>query len=212
MFTGIVQSKAQVLSVENTKGVCHLAIAVEKQFAQQIELGASIAINGVCLTVVKQQAHDEENTRIDFDVIDETLRVTNLSLVKSGDYVNFERSLKVGDEIGGHQVSGHIHALATVSKIDHQGDNCSIHFSLDASYQEDYAKYLFGKGFVSINGTSLTLGESVVNGQFNVHLIPETLNRTNIGELTVGDKVNIEMDQQTITIVTTIERMNLKLS
>ncbi|REL26772.1 riboflavin synthase subunit alpha [Thalassotalea euphylliae] len=212
MFTGIVQSKAQVLSAENSNGVCHLTIAVEKQYAQQIELGASIAINGVCLTVVKQQDHDGENARIDFDVIDETLRVTNLSSVKSGDYVNFERSLKVGDEIGGHQVSGHIHALATVTLIEQQGDNCSIHFTLDENYQDGYAKYLFGKGFVSINGTSLTLGESVENGQFNVHLIPETLTRTNIGELTVGDKVNIEMDQQTITIVSTIERMKLKLA
>ncbi|REL29425.1 riboflavin synthase subunit alpha [Thalassotalea euphylliae] len=211
MFTGIVQSKAQVLSAQTKHGVCQLCIAVDKQYAQQIELGASIAINGVCLTVVEQQSLDETLDKIRFDVIDETLRVTNLVSINTGDFVNYERSLKVGDEIGGHQVSGHIHAMASVTNIENIGDNRSVYFELAPSQQAAYAKYIFGKGFISINGTSLTLGESVENGHFNVHLIPETLTRTNIGDLKVGDNVNIEMDQQTITIVSTIERMKLQL-
>lgn len=206
MFTGIVQSKAKVLSAKLENGICRLTIEVNSEYAQAIELGASIAINGVCLTVVRLEFIADTKAKIDFDVIDETLRVTSLGDLKSACYVNFERSLKVGDEIGGHQVSGHIHGMASVTDILHNQDNCEIKFKLLTGEE----KYLFEKGFISINGVSLTLG-AVINNVFSVHLIPETLSRTNIGDLSLGDKVNIEFDQQTITIVDTIERMKLKL-
>lgn len=206
MFTGIVQSKAQVLLAKVEKGICKLIIEVANEVANNIELGASIAINGVCLTVVSFKENTDKTTAINFDVIDETLRVTNLNHLKTGGYVNFERSLKVGDEIGGHQVSGHIHGLASIAEITNNEDNCEIKFKLASGD----SKYLFEKGFVAINGISLTLGK-VSESVFSVHLIPETLARTNIGDLDVGGKVNIEFDQQTITIVNTIERMNLKV-
>lgn len=207
MFTGIVQSKAQVLFTEIKNGIRHLTIKVETELSQQLTLGASIAINGVCLTVVSVAPLDENYSEINFDIIDETLRVTNLNRIKTGDYVNFERSLKVGDEIGGHQVSGHIHTMASVIKIEENQDNVAIKFCLLGEGR----KYIFEKGFISINGTSLTLGK-VIEDEFAVHLIPETLERTNIGDLVQGSEVNIEFDQQTITIVDTIERMNLKLA
>ncbi|WP_448211522.1 riboflavin synthase subunit alpha [Colwellia sp. MEBiC06753] len=206
MFTGIVQSKAKVLSAKISNGICRLVIEVESSVAQQLTLGASIAINGTCLTVVSFEALPENTTEIHFDVIDESLRVTNLCYLKSGDYVNFERSLKVGDEIGGHQVSGHVHCQAKVVSIVKNQDNCEINFKLT----DHNNRFLFEKGFIAINGVSLTIGQ-VNDCQFNVYLIPETLLRTNIGTLVEGNLVNIEFDQQTITIVNTIERMNLQL-
>jgi riboflavin synthase len=150
---------------------------------------------------------DTAQSFIVFDVIDETLRVSNLVDIAVGSRVNVERSLKIGDEIGGHMLSGHVHTQAVVtSRVDSQ-DNCMLSFSLATEYQ----KYVFAKGFISINGISLTLGAEV--GEFfSVHLIPETLSRTNLENIGIGEKVNIEFDQQTMTIVETIERMKLNLS
>ena len=118
--------------------------------------------------------------------------------------VNVERSLKIGDEIGGHMLSGHVHTQAVVEERIESEDNCTLRFALASEYQ----KYIFAKGFISINGISLTLGAEV-GSFFSVHLIPETLARTNLQHVTVGDKVNIEFDQQIMTIVQTIERMKL---
>lgn len=207
MFTGIVQSLAEVFSVKNENSLSRIGILVDNEFAMDLNLGASIAINGVCLTVVLYRQHAESKVVIFFDVINESLRVTNLSDVKAGCLVNFERSLKVGDEIGGHHVSGHIHDAAIIKKIEKTSTNCSISFEM----KSDYIKYIFNKGFVAINGISLTVGD-VSNNVFTVHLIPETVNRTNLGICEIGQKVNIECDQQTITIVNTIERMNLTVN
>ena len=112
MFTGIVQTKAKVESLTDKSDFRHLTVSVEPHHLDGVQLGASIAINGVCLTVV----HFDE-TQVSFDVIDETLRLTNLGELKVGSEVNFERSLRVGDEMGGHYVSGHIHCTASRSLI-----------------------------------------------------------------------------------------------
>mgnify|MGYP000067738111 FL=1 len=207
MFTGIVQSQAEVISIIRKNNAIALKIALEKALIHNLETGASVAINGVCLTAVEFGNLAEPNNEksfITFDVIDETLRVSNLADIHEGMLVNVERSLKVGDEIGGHMLSGHVHTQAVVAKRDESSDNCTLSFSLD----EQYKKYIFAKGFISINGISLTLGADV-DEYFSVHLIPETLMRTNLGNIGVGDKVNIEFDQQTMTIVETIERMKL---
>ena len=204
MFTGIVQTVAKVFSTNITNERMRLVVEAEQQYAQNINLGASIAINGVCLTVVEVEHIDELVSHISFDVIDETLRVSNLDALKKDSRVNFERSLKVGDEIGGHQVSGHVHANASLLHREQDNENCALTFEIEPQW----GKYLFAKGFISINGASLTLGD-VENGKFTVHLIPETLARTNLAELPLMGFVNIEMDQQTMTIVDTITRMNL---
>ena len=209
MFTGIVQTLGQVFSYKIENNLCRLVVSAPTKYANSLELGASIAINGVCLTVVEYIAKQEsDSTHISFDVIDESLRVTNLSSINTKDYINFERSLKVGNEMGGHLVSGHVHALAKVNKINKTSTNCAITFELQHDTSKDGRKYIFEKGFITINGVSLTLGK-VTDNLFTVHLIPETLQRTNIGLLNVDDQVNIEFDQQTITIVDTIERMKL---
>ena len=205
MFTGIVQSQANVISINTKDNLSRLVVGGKKSLISQLEVGASVAINGVCLTAVEFGHLRADKSFISFDVIDETLRVSNLAGIEVGSLVNVERSLKVGDEIGGHMLSGHVHTQALLAKRIESEDNCTLCFDLATQYQ----KYIFAKGFISINGISLTLGAEV-GEQFSVHLIPETLSRTNLQHLSLGDKVNIEFDQQTMTIVQTIERMNLR--
>ena len=204
MFTGIVQSKAQVFTLNIQNNLMELTISCDPIFIESLVIGASVAINGVCLTAVEFGELKIGHAFIKFDVIDETLAVTNLGVLELGSFVNLERSLKAGDEIGGHMVSGHIHCQAFVSHIVKMPENCAITFEVNKKWQE----YLFSKGFVAINGCSLTLG-NVTDNQFTVHFIPETLSRTNIGLLTLGDNVNIEFDQQTVTIVETVKKLKL---
>ncbi|OUS31389.1 riboflavin synthase subunit alpha [Thalassotalea sp. 42_200_T64] len=207
MFTGIVQSTAQVKSIKAGNKFKHFEMQLPIALINNLEIGASVANNGVCLTAVNFAQIDEETAVIGFDVIDETLRVTNLDALVEGSAVNIERSLKAGDEIGGHIVSGHIHTTATLVKRDENADNCRLKFSLHSQW----AKYIFAKGFITVNGCSLTLGAKVDTENeftyFEVHLIPETLARTNLRKLNVDDLVNIEIDQQTITTVDSIERI-----
>lgn len=210
MFTGIVQTLGHVFSIKIVNDMARLVIEVKSKFAQHIDLGASISINGVCLTVVEQHQINNQLSHIAFDVIDETLNVTNLSTLTEGDVVCFERSLKVGDEIGGHIVSGHIHCTAQLIDIKKQDSNTRLTFTLIDEENSHFQRYLFEKGFIAINGISLTLGK-VTQNSFIVHLIPETLERTNLSRLSITDTVNIEFDQQTMTIVKTIERLKLTL-
>ncbi len=206
MFTGIVQSQAKVISIKTQNNLCKLVISINPLYAIKLELGASIAINGVCLTVVEFFEQPDKLVSIAFDVIEETLRVTTLGMLTVGDLVNVERSLKMGDELGGHIVSGHVHYMSTlVNRVD-TATNTTLYFECDTPW----LKYVFDKGFITLNGTSLTVGE-LKDNTFSVHLIPETLSRTNLGKLVVGNKINIEFDQQTITIVKTIERLKLNM-
>lgn len=207
MFTGIVQSQAEVIAIISKDNAIRLTVALVPTLIENLEIGASVAINGVCLTAVEFGVLDNGSSFISFDVIDETLRVSNLVDIKLGSKVNVERSLKIGDEIGGHMLSGHVHTQAVVAERKDSQDNCTISFTIAPGYQ----KYIFAKGFISINGISLTLGAEVAD-TFSVHLIPETLSRTNLQYVSIGDKVNIEIDQQTMTIVETIERMKLNLN
>lgn len=211
MFTGIVQSQAEVISIIAKNNAITLRIAVEGPQIDNLSKGASVAINGVCLTTVDFGVLNTTQSFIIFDVIEETLRVSNLADITLGSKVNVERSLKMGDEIGGHVLSGHVHAQAVVTSRIETQDNCTLNFAIAPEFQ----KYIFAKGFISINGISLTLSADVnvcanASENFSVHLIPETLSRTNLQNIVVGNKVNIEFDQQTMTIVETIERMQLQ--
>jgi riboflavin synthase len=210
MFTGIVQTQAQLIRRQSHDQLQQLTFAVAPTFLQGIAHGASIAINGCCLTVVAFEHAAEAPAVVNdavarswvrFDVIDETLRLTNLADVGIGAMVNFERSLKVGDELGGHQVSGHIHGKAPILAIERTSTNCAIAIALPPAMQP----YVFSKGFIAIDGASLTVG-AVDGAQFWLHLIPETLQITTLGQRQVGDLVNIELEQQTMTIVDTVRR------
>ncbi|WP_076418041.1 riboflavin synthase subunit alpha [Colwellia sp. UCD-KL20] len=204
MFTGIVQSQAEVISITTENQLSRLVIGVSPELVSKLEIGASIAINGVCLTVVEYNKQADNSYTIAFDIIDETLRVTTLGNLSVHDWVNVERSLKVGDEIGGHIVSGHVQYKSILMRKDVTETNTALYFKCESPW----LKYIFEKGFITVNGTSLTIGV-IKDNTFSVHLIPETLTRTNLGKLNVNDEVNLEFDQQTITIVKTIERLNL---
>ena len=197
MFTGIVQGIAPIHSViEKTNFKTHV-IKMPQELLADLEIGASVAHNGVCLTVTKI-----DKDLVSFDLMTETLRVTNLGSLHEGDYVNIERAMRMGTEIGGHIMSGHIYCTAKVAQIIPSENNLQIRFELP---QTDVMKYILHKGFIAVDGISLTVGE-VKGRQFSVNLIPETLQRTLIGQRRVGDLVNIEIDPQTQAVVDAVER------
>ncbi len=202
MFTGIVQTKASVVGIVGDNQFKTICLSVGQEHLQQLNIGASISINGVCLTVTKYELNSNDVVgQVYFDVIDETLNKTNLKHIEQGQKVNYERSVTFGTELGGHIVSGHIHDTAVLSNIVRTKDNVKMELSLS----KDWMKYVLHKGFVSVNGCSLTVGNVTEQG-FSLHLIPETLSITNLGNYTIGDELNIEVDQQTYTTVQTVER------
>ncbi|WP_111979479.1 riboflavin synthase subunit alpha [Algibacillus agarilyticus] len=201
MFTGIVKLETQLQSVDVKDYGKRFSILLDADYAGNITLGASVALNGVCLTVCDITAFNYA-LLLSFDVIPESLRLTNLDDLGVQGWVNVERAARFGDDIGGHLLSGHIHTQATVVSITQAEKAFSIEFSISPEWQ----KYIMYKGYIGLNGCSLTLGEVSPNS-FYVHLIPETLNITNFDKLRVGHKVNVEIDTQTQTIVDTIERV-----
>lgn len=196
MFTGIVTHCAPIKSCTLENGLLRLVVTTSQGFTDGLEKGASISVNGVCLTVV---AWDDESAT--FDVIDETLRLTNLGGLNTGDTVNLERAARFGDEIGGHPLSGHIHTQAKVVQWLRQDGNAALQLEIDSRFE----KYIISKGYIAINGCSLTIGE-VNESTFWLHLIPETLAVTNIQNATPGNELNVEIDHQTQVIVDTIGR------
>ncbi len=171
-----------------------------------LEIGASVAHNGVCLTVT---AMDGDN--ISFDLMRETLRLTNLGAITQGARVNIERAARFGDEIGGHSMSGHIICMAQVVAIDEAPNNRRLWFALP----DTIGRFVFEKGYIGVDGISLTVGDvrrsaDDLGIEFSVNLIPETLSRTVLSERVPGDEVNIEIDPQTQVIVETVERVLAK--
>ena len=198
MFTGIVQGLGEVTHIQDRGGIRSLQVRLPMGRDQGLETGASVAINGVCLTVV---GWDQRG--VEFDVIDETLRLTNLSDLKVGHVVNVERAARFGDEIGGHVLSGHIHGRAQVTEVVETDANLAVWWALP----EPLKKYVLPKGYVSLNGCSLTVGDTERDGQLSIHLIPETRGLTTFGRVMVGDSLNLEIDSQTQAIVDTVERV-----
>ncbi|HAN80543.1 MAG TPA: riboflavin synthase [Gammaproteobacteria bacterium] len=198
MFTGIVQGVGVVTGVADRQGIRRFQIRMPKDYDKGLATGASIAINGLCLTVVGW-----DDRGVQFDVIDESLRLSNLSDLREGSFVNIERAARFGDEIGGHVLSGHIHGLGTVIDVVEAEANIAVWVSVPNAL----SKYVLPKGYVSLNGCSLTVGELVKDGQFSIHLIPETRSVTIFGQVCVGDQLNLEIDSQTQAIVDTVERV-----
>jgi riboflavin synthase len=197
MFTGIIQGTAEVLAIEARSDFRTHVVRLPGALLDGLVPGASVAHNGCCLTVTRI-----DGDAVAFDLMQETLRVTNLGALAVGDRVNVERAARFGDDIGGHAMSGHILCTAEVVDVITSPDNREIRFRLPA----EHARYLFTKGYIGIDGISLTVG-AVAGPEFSVHLIPETLARTNLGSRRPGDRVNIEVDPQTQAIVETVERL-----
>lgn len=196
MYTGIVQGQCEVLSVEVVDGVGTLVVDMGA-LAEGLEPGASVSVNGVCLTVTGL-----DGAGVGFNVIGETFASSNLGSVTAGDRVNVERSLKFGDELGGHVLSGHVADTVTVAEIEADGANRTMWFDVAPQHM----RYLLWKGWVALDGASLTISRvDRAAGRIAVSLIPETLARTTLGRVSVGDRVNLEIDAQTQAIVSTVE-------
>ena len=198
MFTGIVQGLIGVTAIEHKSDLSQLTLELG-DLGDGLQLGASVAINGTCLTVT-----GHESGQTSFDIINETLATTNLKDLETATLVNVERSFKVGDEVGGHVVSGHISTTARLADLHKAGNDRVLTFSVDPKWQN----YIFHKGYVALDGASLTVS-SVDRSQncFSVSLIPETIDRTTLGAISIGGAVNVEIDSQTQAIVDTVERV-----
>lgn len=201
MFTGIVQGVAKVVAVRELDEFRVHIVEMPLSMRAGLEIGASVAHNGVCLTVTSI-----EGDNVSFDLMRETLRLTNLGAIKPGQCVNIERAAHFGDEIGGHSMSGHIISMADVVAIEEAPNNRRLWFALP----ERLGRFVFEKGYIGVDGISLTIGDvrqTEAGAEFSVNLIPETLARTTLQDRAPGDQVNIEIDPQTQVIVETVERI-----
>ena len=183
MFTGIIEEIGKVVSFKKSAHGADLKISA-KTVLEDVKLGESIAVNGVCETVV---AFD--NTTFEVNVSDETLRVSNLSNLKQGDFVNLERALKLSDRLSGHIVSGHVDLTTKFIKKEKLGEFYNMEFAVTP----DFRKYIVKKGSITINGISLTIAD-IKPESFVVAVIPHTFENTNLKELKNNDIVNIETD------------------
>ena len=196
MFSGIVQEFSKKTEVKSKDYGINISVRVTKKFTKGLKKGDSVAVNGVCLTVKKFNSDT-----INFDVIHESLKLTNLKSLNSELPLNLERSLKMGDEIGGHLVSGHIHSKGKI--LDFKKSKETL---LKIELPKSIKGYILKKGYVALNGISLTV-VNVDSKSFSVSLIPETLENTNLKFLKKGDLLNIEADQQTVAIVETVKKL-----
>ena len=194
---------ATVRAVEEAAAARTVTVEFPAGAAAGVQLGASVALNGTCLTVVQAE---EAAATMAFDVIGETLDKTNLGELGPGSKVNFERAAKIGDEIGGHNVSGHVHTVGRIRSISDAEKWGMQTVCVQIGFPPEWRKYVLPKGFIAIDGASLTVGE-VGPDWLNVYLIPETLRMTVLSLKGPGDSVNVEIDAQTQAIVDTVERV-----
>lgn len=193
MFAGIVEEQARISRVELEESGGTIALESSLDHSET-KLGDSIAINGVCLTVV-----EIKDSTLSFDLCSETMRCTALSTLAVGTKVNIERSLQVGERISGHFVFGHVDGVATLKSKSVEGDG----FKLVWDYPSELSKFLAPKGSVTLSGVSLTVGE-VSDSTMSVYIIPHTADVTTLGGLSVGEKVNIEIDMLARYVVSAV--------
>ena len=183
MFTGLAEETGKVVEVENSGEGKRITVEAD-EVVQDVSVGDSISVSGACLTV---ESFSEKN--LTFFLAEETLDKTWFSQVSAGDELNLERSLKAGDRMGGHQVQGHVEAVAEVLRVEELEEGWNIKIELPEKLQN----YVVEKGFVTVEGISLTTTE-VTEESFSVTIIPETWNVTNLSEKDEGDSVNLESD------------------
>jgi riboflavin synthase len=183
MFTGLIEAIGTVLEV--SPSAAGLRLRIDTSLAHELTPGESLAVNGVCLTVVTATTEGG----VEMDVSPQTARVTTLGAVKSGTVLNLERSLRAGARLGGHFVQGHVDATGTVETIQPQGES---HW-LAIRYPSSLVRYIVQKGSIAVDGISLTVAE-LDDVRFSVQIIPFTWEHTNLRELAVGGTVNLESD------------------
>ncbi len=183
MFTGIVEEKGRVVEFAKGDRAWDLRVAANAA-TEGVAVGDSIAVNGCCLTVVSVSPE-----RLGFELLEETVRLTNFAELEAGGFVNLERSLRFNGTIGGHFVTGHIDCRGRIGKLEKRGDDVYLYVEVP----EAFGKYLIYKGSVAIDGISLTVAD-VDAGGLAVWLIPHTMEVTNLSNKAVGDSVNVEFD------------------
>jgi riboflavin synthase len=198
MFTGITLGTFPVTRVERRPDLLRYTVALPAAVREGLKIGASVSIDGVCETVVSIDGDD-----VLFEAIRETLDKTTLGTLAKGSKVSVERSYRIGDELGGHEVAGHVTCTGTLEAVRRQGDVCDLRVGVPSALM----RYILPKGFIAIDGSSLTVGTTDARGSFDLHLIPETVRLTNLGDKLVGDRVNVELDARTVAIVDTVERV-----
>ncbi len=197
MFSGIIDATGIIAASDVSDAGRRLVIRAPGYWADTIH-GASVAIDGVCLTVTHADVEDAA-----FDVVAETLRRTTLGRLAPGDRVNLQKSLRVGDRVDGHFVQGHVDAIGEISRIDRDGGESMWWFEMD----EEAMRYLIPKGSVAIDGISLTVAK-IDGSQFGVAIIPTTLELTTLSSKRIGDTVNIETDILSRTVVQHLDRVS----
>lgn len=197
MFTGIIQATAHITAIDDHDGLRTLTLNFPTGFCNGLTIGASVCTDGVCLTVVSRPSPEQAT----FDVMQQTLSITTLGHYGIGARVNVERAAREGAEIGGHPLSGHVDCTVPLLAITHDGGNCRMRFGVPTTYRP----YIFAKGYIAINGASLTIATADRQaGWFDVCLIPETRRVTTLDEKKIGDHLNIEIDRNTQVIVDTV--------
>jgi len=197
MFTGIVQATAVIAAIEDRAGLRTFSIEFPPGFCADLAIGASVATDGVCLTVTEIVSP----TQARFDVMQQSLAITTLGRYAVGQRVNVERAAKEGAEIGGHPLSGHVDCVAQLAAVRESENNRVWRVAVPPQF----ARYIFAKGYIAIHGASLTVAE--VNRQeswFEVWLIPETRRATVFEDMAVGDLLNIEIERSTQVVVDTV--------
>ena len=197
MFTGIVQGLAQVAGITDQPGLRSFELAFAPGFDAGLEIGASVACDGVCLTVTALPAPG----RACFDVMQQSLGLTTLGALTESSQLNVERAARDGAEIGGHPLSGHVDCQGTLLSVRQPPNNHVLRIGVPASHM----RYVFAKGYIAINGASLTVAEANrAERWFEVWLIPETLRMTSFGAKREGDALNIEIERGTQVVVDTV--------
>lgn len=189
MFTGLVTDIGIIRKAEHRNGLTRFEVEGAYS-AAQIEMGASVMHSGVCLTVVDFGELDEGRAWWAVEAVPETLEKTVLGRWDIGARINLEQSLKLGDELGGHFVFGHIDGVGEIISVEEEGQSYRVTVRPPA----DIARYFATKGSAAINGVSLTVAEALPNGDFSVAIIPHTWQVTTLGDLRAGDSVNLEID------------------
>lgn len=183
MFTGIIQKVGKIVAVDSAAETGRLVVSVAA-WGQAFEIGESVAVQGICLTLARSTADV-----LEFDVLQETFARTNLGQRKKGDLVNLERALRVGDALGGHFVTGHVDGPGTIAAIDRAGRDQVVRVAC----QRSLLAGIVGKGSIAVDGISLTIAE-LADASFSVHVIPHTWEHTSLRERVAGDSVNLELD------------------
>jgi len=196
MYTGIVQAVRPLLDVISYPGHRQFTVDLTPELLDDLKIGASVSVEGTCLSVT-----EIDGTQVKFDAMNATLERTNLRCLTAGQSVNIERSAKMNAEVGGHLMAGHIATTAEIVEQVIEETGAFIRFRMPAQW----AKYVFPRGFLGVNGCSLTVAD-VDDNVITINLIPETLRQTTFAHYKAGELLNIEVDHQTMVLVDVVER------